>query len=424
MTLQGWTALTTIAIATALACPAPATADDAAPPPPALRPSRTDVAAAMARFNSGKQLIARGDYAAAIAEIQQAYELDPRSEHLYNLAVAYQNNAQRDKAIEYYRRYLSATPEGKLAPDAQLFLYQLEAEAAAERADQERAEATAALAEAMAARGDATAARAELAAAKDRADRAEQVARERAAIAEQAARTGRSAQPIVADADRGEPLPGAYQGIAEDASSGRGWVMPTALMAPTGSWTLSDFELFVIGGSYAATDRLTVSLSTLLPVSTDRAASLNAKILLFGSDRLRVAAQSMLAYGWSDRSDDTSTVGNVGGVATLCLDLACRSHLSGYLGVGLISHGGRSGLAIGGGSLALALGGHLKAVFELENGTGYDVVQGSLGWYGLRFNARAFAFDLGLATPLGAATQKWGTAPRPFLSFTFRASGN
>src|SRR5213078_3871393 len=162
------------AIATSLwwSHPRRAEADDAAPSP-ASRPSKADVDAAMVRFNNGKQMIARGDYAHAITEIELAYALDPRSEHLFNLAVAYQNNAQRDKAIEYYRRYLGAAPDGKLAPDAERYLYKLEAETANERSDQARADATTALAEAMAARADATGARTEANAIRARADQAE-----------------------------------------------------------------------------------------------------------------------------------------------------------------------------------------------------------------------------------------------------------
>lgn len=396
-------------ITSSLTWPAEVGADDASPAP-VERPSRTDVAAAVARFNHGKQMIARGDYALAITELEQAYELDPRSEHLYNLAVAYQNSARRDQAIQYYHRYLAAAPDGKLAADAERYLYKLEVEAAAARAEQDRAALAAALADAAAARAESSAARAELAAANQRADRAEQ-----------AARAAPPYRPSLATGERRAPPPGADQGIAEDASSGRGWVMPTALMAPAGTWTLSDDELVAVSGSYAVTDRLALSIGTVLPIDSERVAGANAKLQLFSSPRLRIAAQSALAYAWSSGGDSTG-LANAGGVVTLCIDLACRSHLSGYLGAGLVRDRALSALVIGGGSLALALGTHMKAVFELENGTGYDLARGALGWYGLRFNAAAFAFDLGLATPLGAAADRWGTSILPFLSFTYRSS--
>ena len=396
-------------IARSLTWPAEVGADDASPTA-GERPSRTDVAAAIARFNLGKQMIARGDYAHAIAELERAYELDPRSEHLYNLAVAHQNNAQRDQAIAYYRRYLAAAPDGKLAADAERYLYKLEAEAAAERAEHDRATATAALADATAARAEASAARAELAAAHQRADRAEL-----------AARTALADRPTPAIRERDAPPPGIDQGIAEDASSGRGWVMPTALMAPAGTWTLSDYELIAVAGSYAVTDRLALSIGTVLPVDSQRVAGASAKLQLFGSPRVRIAAQSALAVSWTGDGDPIG-LASAGGAVTLCIDLACRSHLSGYLGAGLVHDKALSGLVIAGGSLALALGTHMKAVLELENGTGYDLARGALGWYGLRFNARAFTFDLGLATPLGAAADRWDTSILPFLSFTYRSS--
>src|SRR5690606_38975588 len=67
-----------------------------------------------------------------------------------------------------------------------------------------------------------------------------------------------------------EPPPSTVDaGVIADANSGRGWLLPTALTPPAGTWSFSSFELFVIGGGYAITDQLQVSLTTVIPLTSD-----------------------------------------------------------------------------------------------------------------------------------------------------------
>jgi len=419
---RSWTALAVISISLLWLKRERAHADDAVEPP--AHPSQADASAAANHFKSGLRMIEKGDYAGAIGEIEQANQLDPQSVHLYNLGVAHQNNGDRGKAIDYYRRYLAASPDGKLAAEAERYLNKLEAEAATEKADQARADALAALAAATAARAQETAARAEEAAARQRAEQAET-----------ALRTG---PPLaVAAPARGiiePPVPTGNEGITEDASADRGWVMPTALTAPAGTWTLSDFELLGVQAGYAITDRLAVNVGAVLPVSSFKAAILNAKLQLIKAGRVRVAAQGLLAHAWSSddaalyetsgRNVDMLTLGSAGGVATLCIDAGCRSHLSGYLGVGLLWDGDPSAALLAGGSLTFSLTTHWKAVFEIEDGAGYDAVKGTLGWYGVRITSSSFCLDFGIAKPLGAATARWGSSSLPFLGLTLRSSVN
>jgi tetratricopeptide (TPR) repeat protein len=387
-----------------------ARADDEAPLP-ASRPSKTDVDAAIARFNHGKQMIASGDYAHAISEIELAYKLDPRSEHLFNLAVAYQNNAQRDKAIEYYRRYLAAAPDGKLAPDAERYLYKLEAETANERSDQARADATTALAEAMAARADATGARTEANAIRARADQAEKALEtERLHRTALEAEHSRPAEPAVDD------------GVVDDAASGRGWAMSTALTAPAGTWTLSWSELYMVSASYAVTDRFTLGAGAVLR-STSAGAGLDAKLQLARSGRLRVAAQGVVT---TFRNPDAQmpgavTLGSLGGAVTLCIDVACGSQLSTYLGLGLAHHDTTSALVLDAESLTLKITSRLKLVFEFDHGISGGFGNGSLGWYGIRFTGQSLALDLGLATPVDRDIHSWLGGTLPFVAVTYRS---
>lgn len=384
-------------------------ADDEAPP--AARPSKADVEAAIARFNHGKQMIASGDYAHAITEIELAYKLDPRSEHLFNLAVAYQNNAQRDKAIEYYRRYLAAAPDGKLVVDAERYLYKLQAEAADERSDQARADASAALAEATSARADATGARVETSAMRARADQAEK-----------ALETERHQRATLEAQLTPPPVPAVDAGVADDAASGRGWVMPTALTAPAGTWTLSSSELYMASASYAVTDRVTLGIGAVLR-STSAGAGLDAKLQLARSGRLRVAAQGMVT---AFRNPDvampgTVALGSLGGAVTLCIDVSCGSQLSTYLGLGLARHDTTSALVLDAESLTLKITSRMKLIFEFDRGISGGFGNGSLGWYGVRFIGRSLALDLGLATPVDRDIRSWLGSTLPFVAVTYRS---
>lgn len=414
---RSWTALIVISTSLLWLERERAHADNAAKPP--THPSQADVSAAANHFKSGLRMIEKDDYPGAIGEIEQAYQLDPQTVHLYNLGVAHQNNGDRDKAIDYYRRYLAAAPDGEQADKAARYLNELEAEAATEKADQARDDALKALEKEKKALEEANAAHVE-----------EEEARRRAERAENALRTG--PPQAVAVPARAEPLiPTGNEGITEDASADRGWVMPTAFTAPEGTWTLADYELLGVQAGYAITDRLTVNVGAVVPVSSVNAAILSAKLQVIKVGRLRVAALGLLAHAWSTdnaalyqtggRNVDMLTLGSAGGVATLCIDAGCRSHLSAYLGAGLSWDGGLSAALRSGASLTFGLSTHWKAVFEIEDGAGNDVVKDTLAWYGLRITSSIFGLDLGIAKAIGA-NGRWGSSSVPFLGITLRSS--
>lgn len=101
-------------VALALFLAAPARAQDAPPPepPPAAEespPSAAQVEAEQA-FERGEALFARGNYDAALAEYERAYELlegHPQAHVLlFNIGQAHERLYRYDRALEYYRRYL------------------------------------------------------------------------------------------------------------------------------------------------------------------------------------------------------------------------------------------------------------------------------------------------------------------------------
>lgn len=216
-------------------------------------------------------------------------------------------------------------------------------------------------------------------------------------------------------------------GVLEDANSGRGWLAPTALTPPKGTWTFSDYELFVVGGSYAPTDNLQISASTLVPLTSDIPflGLFSAKLRVGSAGNLHVAAAGSL-FVFFDSSDDVSA-GTIGGTATLCLDDgACRSHVTGYLAAGFASADQTAVPFLG--SVAAAFGLTRRVKLVLEADTGFvageinDVANGFLGWYGLRFTSSAIGVDLGFVRPFGEDIDPDGLVLGfPFVSFTYRA---
>lgn len=108
-----------------VAAAAPVRADDA----------RAAKQEARQHFDAGKRLIKKKQFAEAVAELEQAYQLDPRAEHLYNIAVAHHLSGNHAEAAEHYRRFLAENPSGKTARDAARFLAQLEQDAAKRAAE-------------------------------------------------------------------------------------------------------------------------------------------------------------------------------------------------------------------------------------------------------------------------------------------------
>jgi tetratricopeptide (TPR) repeat protein len=66
-----------------------------------------------------------GDYEAAAREYEKAYELVPHPELFFNLAQVYRLGGKKEKALEYYERYLAVEPNGRAAAQARRFARQL-----------------------------------------------------------------------------------------------------------------------------------------------------------------------------------------------------------------------------------------------------------------------------------------------------------
>lgn len=201
--------------------------------------------------------------------------------------------------------------------------------------------------------------------------------------------------------------------------------MPTALTEPAGTWSFSDYELFLVGLAYSPTDQLSISATTLLPITEDVPLVLlvNGKLQVIRSGRVRGAVQAAITTVREDGDGATAAV--LGGVLTLCIDADCHSHFSGYLAAGF-AHEDQSAVPfLVAGSLAYRLGKYVKVVLEADSGFiagEIDVAaDGFLGWYGVRFTSSIIGVDLGFAKPICEDCDIGLPMGFPFVSFTYRS---
>lgn len=98
-----------LAVGLALSAGRPAAAQPAGSPAPAAQ------ALAEKRFRAAEALYKRGEYLAAAAEYQAAYDLSGLAGLLYNVAQSYRLAGEAEKAAASYRLFLERAPDHQLA---------------------------------------------------------------------------------------------------------------------------------------------------------------------------------------------------------------------------------------------------------------------------------------------------------------------
>jgi tetratricopeptide (TPR) repeat protein len=81
---------------------------------------------AKAHFKQGRAYQEAGAFLRAVDEFKAAYELDHRAEMLFNIAQAYRLGGDKPHAIEYFKSYLAAQPDGKAAEEARVLVAELQ----------------------------------------------------------------------------------------------------------------------------------------------------------------------------------------------------------------------------------------------------------------------------------------------------------
>ena len=210
------------------------------------------------------------------------------------------------------------------------------------------------------------------------------------------------------------------KGTLDDANAGRAWLSPTALTPPAGTWSFEDFELFLVGVSYAVSDNFVITGTTMVPITSDLYwGFFSAKAQVVKQGNVRVAIQGGLAVASAKDSTTTyDSMGNpigttdtttttsgaeVGAAATLCLDNDCYSHLDGFVGAAF-AYQNNSSVPVGfSASWVQRLGRHVRLVVEADSAHLFGDISGQangvLGWYGLRFTSRTIGVDVGFVKP-------------------------
>jgi hypothetical protein len=235
--------------------------------------------------------------------------------------------------------------------------------------------------------------------------------------------------PTVAPAPLPPPPPAPSTvdpGVLNDANAGRGWLSPTALTEPGGTWSISDYELFLVSIGYAVTDQLTISATTIPPLTKDFPLWLlfNGKLQVIKVGRLRAALQGAVTYfSANNSSGDSFTAGEVGGAVTVCIDDECNSHVSGFVGAGFARATDSSVPFVGAATLVARVARRVKLVAEVDSafiaGKVNDVANGALVWYGLRFTSSTIGVDLGFVRPFGVDDSGL-VLGIPVLTFSYR----
>lgn len=236
------------------------------------------------------------------------------------------------------------------------------------------------------------------------------------------------------------------KGTLEDANAGRVAIMPTALTPPKGAFSFEDWELFLISASYAVTDQLVISGTTMVPITSQFYwGFLSAKLQVVKQGNLRVAVQAGAAgaatkdtvttydaMGNIISQMDTTTSGggfDLGAAATYCFDTDCFSHVDGAVVAGLATHG-NSSVPVGFlGGLVARIAPKVRLIVEADTAHVFGNISGQangfLGWYGVRFTSRQIGVDLTLVKPFCANndcdTGSTFPAGFPFVTFSYRA---
>lgn len=219
----------------------------------------------------------------------------------------------------------------------------------------------------------------------------------------------------------------------QDANIDRTFLLPTAETQPKGSLTFSDYELLLLGLTYAVTDNFQFTGTTLVPLHEDMpfVGQISAKLQLLDEGRLKVAALAGLWFvndenDYEGDSENDLVVGSLGGAASYCLDETCAGLLSASA---TLSHSNQDDeeILLYGASLVHPLTRRIKLLLELDTATAFhdgesDDLDGYLFGYGLRFFQGDIAGDVGFLKPVGQDFDG-DELPLgiPFVNFSYRS---
>lgn len=217
-----------------------------------------------------------------------------------------------------------------------------------------------------------------------------------------------------------------------DAAVDRGFLTAHAETIGKGQWAINAYDLVFLGLTYGFTDDIQVSLSTLLPITTEipLVLALQPKFVLMRSDDTVVSLRTPLAIANSD--GETLGVLGAGVLLDQYLDRDGRFALhAGLLVAGAFGDFSSSDFEIAEGALfeldlgaSLAVASILKIIIEVQLAAGvtkdgFELADGALVNYGVRFFSGGIAGDLGFTYPVGVDVDEL-VLGIPYLAFSAR----
>jgi tetratricopeptide (TPR) repeat protein len=88
--------------------------------------AQPDLEAAKGHYKQGKAYQEAGAFMRAVDEFKAAYAIDPRPEMLFNIAQVYRLAGDKPHALDYFKQYLAAQPEGKASDEARVLVAELQ----------------------------------------------------------------------------------------------------------------------------------------------------------------------------------------------------------------------------------------------------------------------------------------------------------
>jgi hypothetical protein len=219
-----------------------------------------------------------------------------------------------------------------------------------------------------------------------------------------------------------------------DSTRDRAFLLPTADTLPAGSLVYNDYELVLMGLTYAIRDGLQITATTLVPLISNFPSLLLASLKwrIVSTPSFKLAVLGGIGYASSSFNDtggtDRALLLDGGIFASQCFGVGCESMLT----AGAMGFDTRSSLStngsgiIFGGSLLARVSQHVKIMAELNGfagkdpDSGWSVGNAGLLWYGLRFFGGQVAGDVGFFRPVGTSVSDPGVIGYPFLSLSVR----
>jgi hypothetical protein len=204
---------------------------------------------------------------------------------------------------------------------------------------------------------------------------------------------------------------------APDPQGDRVVLLPTATTQPSGSFFVSNYELFIFQVGYAFTDNTQVSL-TAVPVPRESVTLLDVslKTSLYRGGLVRAAALGSVS-GIAGQEVGVGFVGRAGGVAQFCLAGACDSSLS--LSTNMVLIG--TVLMVNGAGGIFRMSEHVSFLAELATmipvGKQGGQFNGGMVGGGVRLHYTHWGFDFTLLHVLETDSD---AATVPFVAMTWR----